>query len=147
MDTVLQMLTILRNLSWSLYIGLMISFALLKIFSQTDSDDYLRWFRKFGVILGISLGGSILPSIVLLWFERGHYYTQSTLETVAIGFAFSLWVSNIILEIWTLDPIRKYDLNILDESQSIKRCQHKAILHIRIQGILCVLTASCFWGL
>lgn len=146
METFLQVLTILRNLSWSLYIGLMISFALLQAFSQATNDDYLRWFRRFGVILGLSLGGSILSSIILIWFERGHYYPVSTMETGALTVGFALWVSNIVLEIWTLDPIRKHDLNILDDSLSIENCQQKALRHVQFQGLLCVMTACCFWA-
>lgn len=141
METILQSLEVIRGVAWSMYMGLMFAFALLSVFSQFDLADYLKWFSKFGVILGLSLGATLLPSFVLIWFERGSYYPQGTFETAGVAVGFIMWVSNIILEIWTLDPIRKYDLSILDESISIDAKRQRALTHIRLHAILCVATS------
>lgn len=138
-------LSICRLLAWMLYVGVVVSFAILQLFSQTDTENYLLWFRKMGVILGLSLGATILPSIVIRWLETGSYYPLSSMEGVAFSVGFALWVSNIILEIWTLDPIRKFDLNLLDESLSIEQCRQKAVVHIRLQALLSMGTTVCFW--
>lgn len=138
-------LSICRLLAWTLYVGVVVSFAILQLFSQTDTADYLLWFRKMGVILGLSLGASILPSIVIRWLEIGSYYPLSSMEGVAFSVGFALWVSNIILEIWTLDPIRKFDLNLLDDAHSIEQCRQKSVVHIRLQALLCIATTVCFW--
>ena len=143
METILQSLEVIREVAWSMYLGLMLAFAILSVFSEFDLPDYLKWFSKFGVVLGLSLGATLLPSIVLVWFERGSYYPQGTLETVGVTIGFVMWISNIILEIWTLDPIRKYDLNILDDRISIEAKRQRALSHIRLHAVLCVVTSIC----
>ena len=143
MTELLQMLSIVRNVAWTLYMGVVVSFALMSIFSTFEKHDYLLWFRKFGVILGLSLGTTILSSIILTWCERQSFYPQSTLETLGLGVGFVMWVSNIILEIWTLDPIRKFDLHLLDDSLEIESIRQRSLHHVRLQGLLCVLTFGC----
>lgn len=143
MEIVLSTLDVIRNVAWSMYMGLVIAFAMLSIFSKIDIESYLEWFRRFGVILGLSLGATLLPSIVLIWFERGSYYPQSTLETIGCAVGFGMWVSNMVLEIWTLDPIRKYDLGILDEQQDITTKRDKALIHIRLHAIFCIGAYVC----
>ena len=143
MEIVLSALDVIRNVAWAMYMGLVLSFATLSIFSKTDIESYLEWFRRFGVILGLSLGATLLPSIVLIWFERGSYYPQNTLETMGCAIGFGMWVSNMVLEIWTLDPIRKYDLGILDEQHNIDTKRSKALTHIRLHALLCIGTYIC----
>ena len=143
MEIVLPALEILRSVAWSMYLGLVLSFATLSIFSKIDLESYLEWFRKFGVILGLSLGSTLLSSIVLIWFERGSYYPQDTFETIVCAVGFGMWVSNMVLEIWTLDPIRKYDLGILDEQQNIDAKRSKALTHIRLHALFCIGAYIC----
>ena len=143
MEIVLPTLDVIRCIAWSMYMGLMLAFATLSIFSTIDIESYLEWFRKFGVILGLSLGATLLSSIVLIWFERGSYYPQSTLETIGCVVGFGMWVSNMVLEIWTLDPIRKHDLGILDEQCNIETKRGKALTHIRLHALLCLGAYSC----
>ena len=143
MEILLLTLNVIRSIAWSMYFGLVVSFATLSVFSKIDIGSYLEWFRRFGVILGLSLGATLLPSIAILWFERGSYYPQSTIETLGFGIGFGMWVSNIVLEIWTLDPIRKYDLDILDEQNNIETEQRKALIHIRLHALLCLGTFVC----
>jgi hypothetical protein len=140
MTELLLVLSLGRNVAWTLYMGVVVSFALMSIFSTFEKHDYLLWFRKFGVILGLSLGTTILSSVVLTWFDRLSFYPQSTLETIGLGIGFVMWVSNIILEIWTLDPVRKFDLHLLDDSRNIEAIHQRSIHHIRLQALLCVLT-------
>ena len=143
MEIVLSTLDVIRSVAWTMYLGLVLSFATLGIFSKTDIESYLEWFRRFGVILGLSLGATLLPSIVIIWFERGSYYPQNTIETIGCAVGFGMWVSNMVLEIWTLDPIRKYDLGILDDQQDIDAKRSKALIHIRLHALLCIGTYIC----
>ena len=140
MTEMLLVLSLGRNVAWALYMGVVVSFALMSVFSTFEKHDYLLWFRKFGVILGLSLGTTILSSVVLTWFDRLSFYPQSTVETIGLGIGFVMWVSNIILEIWTLDPVRKFDLHLLDDSRDIEAIHKRTIHHIRLQAFLCVLT-------
>ena len=143
MEILLPTLDVIRNIAWSMYFGLVVSFATLSIFSKIEIESYLEWFRRFGVILGLSLGATLLPSIAIIWFERGSYYPQNTIETLGAGIGFGTWVSNIILEIWTLDPIRKFDLGILDDQHNIETKRRKALTHIRLHALLCIGTFIC----
>ena len=143
MEIVLSTLDVIRSVAWTMYLGLVLSFATLGIFSKTDIESYLEWFRRFGVILGLSLGATLLPSIVIIWFERGSYYPQNAIETIGCAVGFGMWVSNMVLEIWTLDPIRKYDLGILDDQQDIDAKRSKALIHIRLHALLCIGTYIC----
>ncbi len=143
MEIVLTTLDVIRNVAWSVYMGLVLAFAVLSIFSKIAIESYLEWFRRFGVILGLSLGATLLPSIVLIWFERGSYYPQGTLETIGCAVGLGMWISNMVLEIWTLDPIRKYDLGILDERQDIATKRAKALTHIRLHAIFCIGAYVC----
>lgn len=144
METFLQTLTLVQSTAWSIYLGIIASFAILGIFSRVNIRDYLVWFRKFGVILGLSLGATLLSTIALIWFERGSYYPVAGIETIGVTFGFAMWVSNIILEIWTLDPIRKFDLNILDAEVSIEEKEQKSMRHIRLHALLCLGMHVCF---
>ena len=144
MEILLPTLDVIRSIAWSMYLGLVVAFATLSVFSKIEIESYLEWFRRFGVILGLSLGATLLPSIAIMWFKRGSYYPQNTIETLGFGIGFGMWVSNIILEIWTLDPIRKNDLGILDEQHNIETKRRKALTHIRIHALLCMGTYICF---
>ena len=143
MEILLPTLDVIRSVAWSMYLGIIVAFATLSIFSKIEIKSYLEWFRKFGVILGLSLGTTLLSSIVTIWFERGTYYPQTSIESLGAGIGFGMWVSNIILEIWTLDPIRKNDLGILDEEHNIETKQRKALSHIRLHALLCIGTYMC----
>ena len=143
MEIVLLTLDVIRNVAWTMYMGLVLAFALIGIFSKIDIESYLEWFRIFGVILGLSLGATLLPSIIIIWFERGSYYPQSTLETIGCAVGLGMWISNMVLEIWTLDPIRKYDLGILDEKQDIAVKRGRALTHIRVHALFCIGAYVC----
>jgi len=74
----------------------------------------LRHFRKFGPVLGLSLGACILGALVGIWMDHGEFtFNWSTdhgrLSGAAVITFFAVWVSNIKLEIWTLEPVRKLD--------------------------------------
>ena len=134
-----ELLALTSDSGWTLYLGVLLSFAILSFFEK-DRSQFLLWFRKFGVILGLSLGMTLLPLIAWLWLSRGHYYPSNVLETWAMGMGFAAWVSNILLEIWTLDPIRKHDLQLLPPEESITLAQQKAYRHVRIHAFLCLCT-------
>jgi hypothetical protein len=143
-DSPLLYLTLFRDVCWTLYAGVIITFAINSI-RTTSPTEFLTSFRSVGVILGLSFGGTILSSIVLYWFTRGSYYPTSTSETIGWGFGFALWISNIVLEIWTLDPIRKKSLDILPAEVDSTVTEQKALRHLQGHSILCVCTYIVCW--
>ena len=74
----------------------------------------IRRFQRVGPVLGLALGACIVGGLVGAWMDHGGFELglSSNAErldsAIAVTF-FSVWVSNIKLEIWTLDPIRKAD--------------------------------------
>ena len=92
-DNLLLIMTIVRELSWSIYFGIIVGFSLTSLFPEATFSR-IKSFQSFGVILGLSLGATILSTIALLWFERGNFYPSSTIEMVGwiIGFT---WVSTL----------------------------------------------------
>lgn len=143
-DSPLLFLTLFRDVCWTLYAGVILAYAFNSIHT-TSTKDFLTNFRSVGVILGLSFGGTILSSIAIYWFSRGSYYPTSTLEMVGWSLGFTLWVSNIILEIWTLDPIRKDSLGILSEEIDVKKSEQKALRHLQSHAVLCLSTYIVCW--
>ena len=141
MEILLPTLDVIRSIAWSMYLGLVVSFATLSVFSKIEIESYLEWFRRFGYPRSQSEQHSCLqlPSCGLNEAPTIHKH----IETLGAGIGFGMWVSNIILEIWTLDPIRKYDLGILDEQYNIETKRRKALTHIRLHALLCIGTYIC----
>ena len=108
--TILEQLHII---SWNIYFGGILLFSIYSLFNTKKSQAISVQFQGFGVIFGLSLGISILSKIIFHWLQIGHYYPGTTLEKIGFSLAFLIWLSNMILEIWTLDPnILVFDSNI-----------------------------------
>ena len=76
--------------------------------------NVIRQFQRVGPVLGLALGGCIFGALVGAWMDHGAFELslsshEARLETAIVVTFFSVWLSNIKLEIWTLDPIRKND--------------------------------------
>ena len=74
----------------------------------------LRIFRRTGPILGLSMGMCILGTVAGQWLDHQafelYWATDSDrVESAMYITFFAIWVSNIKLEIWTLEPMRKID--------------------------------------
>ena len=74
----------------------------------------LTSFQKWGVGFGLSLTVWIYSTIIITYIEKGGFHIDAD-EVLWTSFAFLMWVSNIILEIWTLDPIRKKESKTQEE--------------------------------
>ncbi len=144
-DNVLLILTLLRDLGWSMYLGIVLGFTLISLFQNGQTLKLIRTFQHFGVVLGLSLGSTILPAIALIWFQRGTFTPSSQFELIAWIIGLCMWVSNIILEDWTLDPLRKEELGNTPEGFDIKIIERKSIQHLRIHGALVILTHTLCW--
>lgn len=98
----LPFLYTLQSLGWVLYAGPMIAFAILIHIQPTCTEHFQRW----GVGFGVSLTIWIYSSIAIQYVHTGSLYPDISSNPWIIA-AFIMWISNIKLEIWTLDPIRK----------------------------------------
>lgn len=126
----LSLLTIIQSIGWLLYAGPMIAFAIL-VRLQPSSIEI---FQKWGVGFGLSLAVWVYTSIAIQYLDHATFYPdlKSNLWIVA---AIVMWISNIKLEIWTLDPIRKKNDISLD---SLGAAQQKLKNHLAVHALFVV---------
>lgn len=124
--------------SWNIYFGGMLLFAIYSIFNTHKSQAISLQFQGFGVIFGLSLGAAILSKIVLHWLDVGHYYPRNTAETLGFGFAFLTWLSNMVLEVWTLDPIRKFHKELQEKSFDSRAAEMHFFRHLWLHTLFLV---------
>lgn len=109
---------LLRDLSFMVYGGSMIAFTAL-IAGATRLPGLapttaVRAYRAWGPGLGISLGLTVLSALAAHWLRIGAWSWApgdglGWLGLLAWLAFFGAWVSNIVLEVWTLEPLRKLD--------------------------------------
>lgn len=124
--------TILRDLGFLLYGGPLVAFTILVLFAGRLTGDrpwrLVRTYQAWGPGLGVSLGVTVLGALTMHWLEHGAFrWTWATpaeaWSTAAWVAFFLVWVSNLRLEVWTLEPLRKLDRDgvVSDEDAYRKR--------------------------
>ncbi len=107
-------------LATTLYGGSLMAFALLLAARSRVADGQpqhvVRVWRAWGPGLGLSMGALILFGVSGYWLDHGAFVwpldtTPQVLTAVAHGLFLVLWASSFHLEIWTLDPTRKLDVD------------------------------------
>ena len=111
---------VLRDLCFLLYGGPLVAFTAVVLAARLGAVPYLslqqavRAYRAWGPGLGVSLGLTILFLLSAHWLQQGAFtwpgdtpHPQLTLAAWLTFFV--LWVSNLWLEVWTLEPLRKLD--------------------------------------
>ena len=109
---------ILQDLGFILYAGPLLAFCVLITLAPRleglTIHGVVRTYRAWGPGLGLALGACILGALTGEWLDRGEFSwsLHSATEqwrSAAHGLFVAAWVSNIKLEIWTLEPLRKLD--------------------------------------
>jgi hypothetical protein len=109
---------LLQDLGFLLYAGPMLAFTVLVWHSLRAAGlptlAAVRTFRAWGPGLGISLGACILGAVLGHWVDHGAFTLALSspaeqLQAAVYGVFVLAWISNIQLEIWTLEPLRKLD--------------------------------------
>ena len=108
----------LRDLGFLLYGGPMFAFTAVIALSGRvpgiEPVSAFRAYRTWGPGFGLALGATIFGGLVARWLEQGGFSwtwdTPAAQVDLGLSLAFLvLWVSNIKLEIWTLQPLRTLD--------------------------------------
>lgn len=114
-------------LALTVHAGALLCFALLLAFRRriphVHDHDLVRVYRSFGAGIGLSLGvlvpceiyrhcttlnpGVGLPSALALHFDT----PENTAWSARVITLFALWVSYIVLEVWTNEHTRRLDQN------------------------------------
>ena len=135
----LSTLSVLQSLGWLLYAGPMIAFAIL-VRVHTPSVES---FQKWGVGFGLSLTLWIYTSIAIQYFNNATFYPDLSSNPWIIA-GITMWISNIVLEIWTLDPIRKKNEISSDALQkSQQRLKNHLAIHAFFVLLVHILHAQC----
>ena len=86
---------------------------------------------KAGPVLGLSLGTGIFVLLLIIWLSNGRFDVADHPPWAQLTFAvlFALWVSNLIFEIWTLEPLRKAGSAIEQADAAIARARRHLLVH------------------
>lgn len=97
---------------------------------RPNPDAFTRLMRV-GPVLGLSLGTGIFALILAIWLSNGRFELADHAPWSQLTFAvlFKLWVSNIIFEIWTLEPIRQARSDPSDSDAAFVRARRHLLLH------------------
>ena len=131
---VIEFLYVCQNLGWTVYAGPMIAFAVLSYIHP----HFYTPFSHFGVGFGLSLTLWIYSTIGIQYLSEGHFFPSLTDNPWLIA-AFVMWISNIKLEIWTLDPIRKHKEAILPQKH-----MRSLRAHLSVHALLIALVEILF---
>ena len=125
-----SILPILQSLGWLLYAGPMIAFAILVRIQSSSIDSFQKW----GVGFGLSLALWVYTCIAIQYVHHSTFYPDIQ-SNPWIPAAIVMWISNIKLEIWTLDPIRKKnDISL----ESLNHAQQKLKNHLAIHALFVI---------
>lgn len=126
----LSLLPILQSIGWLLYAGPMISFAILVRLQPASIESFQRW----GVGFGLSLAVWVYTSIAIQYIKYDTFYPELQSNPWIIA-AIIMWISNIKLEIWTLDPIRKKNDS---SSDSLLVAEQKLKNHLAVHALFVI---------
>ena len=145
--SVAALASVVRDLGFVVYAGGIACFALLAALSARvggpPTAQVLRMFRAFGPGLGISLGLTIFAALL------GHFATMGSFSwgvhpdtgglpgLLAWGVFFAAWVSNIQLEVWTLEPLRKLDpagTGQATDAAALEHATRRVVRHLGLQA-------------
>ena len=118
MESLRTLAAVLEHLGFLLYAGPMVAFTVLVVLAERIPDtrpwELVRAYRAWGGGFGLALGACILGMLSGRWLDRGAFTWAWGTSAEQLDLAYSLlfllmWASNLFLEIWTLDPLRKLD--------------------------------------
>jgi hypothetical protein len=145
---------ILQNLGFLLYGGPLVAFTVLitarSAIPHMKAWDLVRSYRAWGPGLGISLGVSIFGMLTAYYLEHGSFsWGWSSPEEVQILAAwltfFVLWVSNLKLEVWTLEPLRRLDRGgIVSDEAAYQTATGRLLRHMWLHAVLILAVSAQF---
>lgn len=140
--------TLLQNLGFLLYAGPMIAFAILvgarRHIPHLRTWDLMRTYRAWGAGFGLSMGATVLGALARYGLQTGGFSwtfdsPEATLVSATFLCFFGLWASNIILEIWSLEPLRKLDKEgVIADVDAYEAAAGRFHRHLSLQAVLAV---------
>ena len=148
---------ILQSIGFMLYGGPLVAFTILITTADAIPDmkrwDLVRSYRAWGPGLGLSLGASIFGMVLAYWLENGGFsWSFATPEQAQVSVAwltfFVMWVSNLKLEVWTLEPLRKLDVDgVVSDEAAYTAATGRLLRHMWVHALLILAVAGQFAAL
>lgn len=149
---IVQLALLVRDLGFLVYGGGICTFALMAQLSARvgglPTAHVLRTYRGFGPGLGLGLGAAVFGALTAHFGMAGAFSWGLDAATGgAAGFAawlvfFALWMSNIQLEVWTLEPLRKLDpdgTGVASDAAALDRATSAVVRHLSVQAAMAAL--------
>lgn len=138
---------ILRDLGFLAYGGPIVAFAVLvgvrAHLPAITPVNLIRAYRSWGPGLGLSLGLCVFAALTANYLQHDGFSwsLDRPMELFAWAAFFSVWVSNIRLEIWTLDPLRMLDKDSeITDQAAYDSAADELGRHLTAHAFLVVLT-------
>ncbi len=126
----------LECISFGIYTATFLWFGLQNI--ARANPDAFTGLMRLGPMLGIALGTGIFALIGSTWLLYGRFELADMPPSsqVAAAVLLAVWLSNMIFEVWTLDPVRK-SASTADSFQSaVIRARRHLLLHCALVAAL-----------
>lgn len=153
MNSILITLSLLlRDLGFVTYGGSLFAFTALIALARLGTipyvrlEDAVRVYRAWGPGLGLSMGAMVLGGLVHHYLTSGSFsWPLHAASTPAWAVFFCAWVSNLRLEVWTLEPVRKLDgeQGITDQTAFDAAVQW-LVTHMGLQTVLVFASLTLF---
>lgn len=151
----LDLLTLLlRDLGLMVYGGslfaltILVACARIKVIPTVRLPEAIRVYRAWGPGLGLSMGAIVLYALLHHYLTRGAFsWPLDDAATPAWAVFFVAWVSNLRLEVWTLDPLRKLDSpeDGIADMPAYERAADWLLAHMTAQSLLIITTIVLFF--
>lgn len=140
--------TLLRDLGFLLYAGPMVAFTALVLWAGRAHPrpwEVVRTYRSWGPGFGLAMGATVLGALSLHYLHHGAFRwswdsTGAQVELAAWLCFGVLWASNIKLEIWTLEPLRKLDRDGVSDEAAYRTGTRGLGAHMAVQSLLVLAT-------
>ncbi len=133
------------------YGGPLLCFALIMPFSKKLGGlspwHVDRVYRAMGPISGLGFGAAILGGILVFYLQNGSFTWAWGSAEQGLLFAkhmlfLALWVSYTVLEVWTLEPLRRLDdAEAPSDPTAYMSARSRVVRHVQLNAVL-FLTVS-----
>jgi len=147
LPAIVQLALLVRDLGFVVYGGGICVFALMALLSERfgglPTAHVLRTFRGVGPGLGLALGATVFGALTAHLGATGSF--SWSLDSATGGMPgllawvsfLGLWASNIKLEVWTLEPLRKLDpegAGVAGDAAALDQATRTVVRHLSVQA-------------
>jgi hypothetical protein len=149
----ISLLLLFRDLGLMVYGGSLLAMTILigcaraGVIPYIRLEDAVRVYRAWGPGLGLSMGAIVFFGLSHHYLGTGAFHWPlDAATTPAWVVLFLAWVSNLRLEVWTLDPLRKLDgEGGVGDTAAYREAAGTLLGHLVAQDLLIFATVVLFY--